>query len=123
MAGAVEGDRNRLEPRPAPLQKGYGRANFARTVKQTGFSAPGDKPEKFAESGAGLALPGSHPAHKRRVRRGFSAHSRLWGSATDWMAESGGFELLVPGNGKARYCITVPNRRLALEPSELLKDR
>ena len=38
--------------------------------KRTGFSAPGDKPEKFAESGAGLALSGSHRAHKRRVTRG-----------------------------------------------------
>ena len=46
-------------------------------VKRTGYSAPGDKPEKFAESGAGLALSGSHQAHKRRVTRGFPAHSRL----------------------------------------------
>jgi hypothetical protein len=46
-------------------------------VKRTGFSAPGDKPEKFAESGAGLALSGSHRAHKRRVHAGFLAHSRL----------------------------------------------
>ncbi len=36
-----------------------------------------DKPEKFTELGAGRALSGSHQAHKRRVTRGFSAHSRL----------------------------------------------
>ena len=52
-------------------------SNLARTVKRTGFPAPGDKPRKFAESGAGLALSGSPQAHKRRVTRGFSAHSRL----------------------------------------------
>src|SRR5208282_1578150 len=96
MAGAVEGDRNRLEPRPAPFQKGDGRANLAGTVKRTGFSARGDKPEKFAESGAGLALSGSHQAHQRHVTRGFSAHSRLWGSTTDCVAERGGFKPPVP---------------------------
>src|SRR5271156_1122676 len=91
MAAAVDGDRNRLEPRWAPFQKGDGWANFARTVKRTGFSALGDEPEKFAESGAGLALSGSHQAHKRRVPQGFAAHCRLQGSTTDWVAERGGF--------------------------------
>ena len=52
-------------------------SEFRSNVKRTGFSAPGDKPEKFAESGAGLALSGSHQAHKRRVTRGFSTHSGL----------------------------------------------
>src|SRR5208282_2032516 len=71
------------EPRPAPFQKGDGLANFARTVKRTGFSAPGDKPEKFAESGAELTLSGSHRAQKCRATRGFAAISRLQGSTKD----------------------------------------
>src|SRR5208283_2583215 len=96
MAGAVEGDRNRLEPRPAPFQKGDELANFAGTVKRTGFSARGDKPEKFAESGAGLALSGSHQAHQRHVTRGFSAHSRLCGGE-GWIQTPGAASDLMGG--------------------------
>jgi hypothetical protein len=62
-------------------------SEFDRTVKRTGFSAPVDKPEKFAESGAGLALSGSYQAHKRCITRPFSAHSRLQGNTTDCVAD------------------------------------
>jgi hypothetical protein len=46
-------------------------------VRRTGFSALGDKPEKFAELGAGLALSGSHQAHKPHIMPGFCSISRL----------------------------------------------
>src|SRR5271168_5353455 len=49
------------------------------TVKRTGFSAPGDKPGKFAESGAGLGFSGSRQAHKRRVTPGFFRSLRIVG--------------------------------------------
>jgi hypothetical protein len=48
-------------------------------VKRTGFSAPGDKPGKFAESDAGLALSGSHRAHKRRVHARISRSLQIVG--------------------------------------------
>ena len=92
MAGAVEGDRNRLEPRPAPFQKGDGWANFARTVKRTGFSAPGDNLVSRASSPScttrnllttvlGFACSGSHrflriPGLELKNHAGNSAHSK-----------------------------------------------
>ena len=56
------------------------------SVKRTGFSALGEKPEEFAQSRAQFALSGSHRAHKGRLARRFfrylhivCKHYRLYG--------------------------------------------
>ncbi len=64
---------------------GESRAESPGTVKRTGFSAPGNKPEKFAEWGAGLALSGSHrtqKGHDARICRylqKIGEYARLYG--------------------------------------------
>jgi hypothetical protein len=65
-------------------------------VKRTGFSAPGDKSEKSAESVKHPYSPVRHRAHKGRVMRGFSTVSRLSLITKDCVAERAEFELSVP---------------------------
>src|SRR5215472_2288877 len=48
-------------------------------AKRTGFSAPGDKPKKFAQSGARLGVSGSRQEHRRRPRRGFPRSFQIVG--------------------------------------------
>jgi len=69
---------------------------LARTVKRTGFSAPGDKSEEFAESGERSTLSGSHRVHKGRHRRESWVVFRMKLNNTDCVAERGRFEPPVP---------------------------
>jgi hypothetical protein len=60
------------------------------SVKRTDFSAPGEKPEEFAELCAECALSGSHRTHKRRVTREFFGDLRILGKQSGLLGGEGG---------------------------------